>query len=363
MTNLENTVETEKSGSLPVLVFVHLSTVVPRYVWANIKRTAQIFPSLRVVLISDLEENLVRAKALGIIASAYKADQELFDLLANRTLNPEFRKGFWKTSILRLFAYLEFAEANGTPAIHIESDILLMRDFPWHKLAALEKLAWLQFNDDRDVAALITCPNEIEAKWLNKTLREEIKLSITCTDMTLLRDISRKSGDKVYLLPIAPKGDSKLFQLDSTNEARAANSRLYSELGGIFDGAALGMWLYGQDARNNFGLLKRHANLFDSYIDTSNIELVYNRGSLFYVENNQNYKIFNLHLHSKIEMDFGKLWLIRLILNSKLASIRCELITFAPRKFVEFVQGYTDRQGPDPIKLVKLIIRKLRSKI
>jgi hypothetical protein len=362
MTNLENAVEAEQSGLLPALVFVHLSTAVPRYVWANIKRTSKTFPSLKVVLISDLEENLVRANTLGVTASAYKADQEILDLLANRTLNSEFRKGFWKTSILRLFAYLEFVEANGTPAIHIESDVLLTRDFPWDKLTALDRLAWLQFNGDRDVAALITCPNGIEAKWLNETLRAEIKLNSTCTDMTLLSDISQKSGDKVHLLPIAPKSDSKLFQLDSTSEARSANSKLYSQLGGIFDGAALGMWLYGQDARNNFGLLKRHVNLFDSYIDTSNLQVVYKKGSLFYVEDNQNHKIFNLHLHSKIEMDFGKLWLIRLILNSKLAPIRYELITFAPRKFLEFVQAYADRQGRNPIKLVMLIFRNLRSK-
>ncbi len=355
-------VETKSSDSMPSLVFVHLNTPVPKYVWVNIKRIVREFPSLRVVLISDLDVNLEKAKALGIIARAYEADQELLDLLANRTLNNEFRNGFWKTSILRLFAYLEYVEAKDSPAIHIESDILLMNNFPWEKLYLLKRIAWLQFNGERDVAALITCPNSIEAKWLNANLRKEIKLNRTCTDMTLLSQISKKCKDRVDLLPIAPNIGSKLFHLDSTNEARSTNSALYAELGGIFDGAALGMWLYGQDARNNFGLLKRHVNLTQSYIDTVDLHVVYNGGNLFYVEDNQLHKIFNLHLHSKIEMDFGKLWKFRLFFHSKLASVTNELITFAPRKFLEIVRGHIEKHGRDPIKLVKLISERVRSK-
>ena len=357
----EKNVETESKDSIPTLIFAHLNTKVPKYVWVNMRRTVREFPSLRVVLISNLEVNLLKAEALGIVARAYKADLELLDMLANRTLNAEFRNGFWETSILRLFAYLEYVESNDSPAIHIESDILLMSDFPWEKLSRLKKLAWLQFNGERDVAALITCPNSIEAKWLNVNLRKEIKLNRTCTDMTLLSEISKKNKDKVDLLPIAPKSTSKLLHSDSTTETRAANSALYSELGGIFDGAALGMWLYGQDARNNFGLLKRHVNLVESYIDTSNLQVVYNTGDLFYVEDNQAHKIFNLHLHSKIEMDFGKLWKLRLRFNTKLASWTNELITFAPRKFLELVQDHIEKHGRDPIRLMKLIFRKIRS--
>lgn len=355
-------VKIESIDSMPALVFVHLNTKVPKYAWVNMTRTLREFPSLRVVLISNLEVNLEKAEDLGLVARAYKADLELIDLLANRTLNAEFRNGFWETSILRLFAYLEYVEANDSPAIHVESDILLMNDFPWEKLSLLKKLAWLQFNGERDVAALITCPNSIEAKWLNINLRKEIKLNRTCTDMTLLSEISKKNKDKVDLLPIAPKSASRLFHSDSTTEARVANSALYSELGGIFDGAALGMWLYGQDARNNFGLLKRHVNLVESYIDTSNLQVVYKGGDLFYVEDNHAHKIFNLHLHSKIEMDFGKLEKLRLRFNTKLASWTNELITFAPRKFLELVHDHFEKHGRDPIRLMNLISKKMRSK-
>ena len=358
----EKKVETESSDSLPALVFVHLNTAVPKYVWVNMKRTVREFTSLKVVLISDLDENLEKAKALGIVARAYKADQELLELLANRTINAEFRNGFWETSILRLFAYLEYVEASDSPAIHIESDILLMQDFPWQKLSHLKRLAWLQFNGERDVAALITCPNSIEAKWLNENLRNEIKLNRMCTDMTLLSEISKKNKDKIDLLPIAPNSSSRLFHADSTTETRGSNSALYSELGGIFDGAALGMWLYGQDPRNNFGLLKRHVNLVESYIDTSNLQVVYKGGDIFYVEDHQVHKIFNLHLHSKIQMDFGKLWKFRLLFNSNLASLPKELNTFAPSKFLELVQEYIEKHGPNPIRIVKLISERIRSK-
>ena len=111
---------------------------------------------------------------------------------------------------------------------------------------------------------------------------------------------------------------------------------------------------------NNFGLLRRHINLVDSYLDTSELNLSFSKGRLFHVESGQKYELYNLHLHSKIESDFGPNWKIRLRFNCFLSKFRIKMTTFAPCKFKEVVEDARNRHGENPADLFKLLVAKIR---
>jgi len=339
---------------------VHLNSVIPRYIWKNISRTKGIFPDLQIVLITNYPENIEKSKHLGVSTELYAPDGDLLELLDNHAFDAKFRKGFWQTSIIRLFAFLEYAEKLNQTAVHVESDVLLSPSFPWQSFTKLEKLGWLKFNSDRDVAALVTCPNKREAIWVSTELRRLLRKYDDKTDMTLLSSISSRFPERIALLPIAHSSDSKLFNCETPLKVRVANSVLSSEFGGFFDAAPIGMWLNGQDPRNNFGILRRHLNLVDSFVNTRNLKIKTRKGRLFYHENDQISELFNLHLHSKIESDFGQTWRLKLIINSLLSNFETQIITFAPRKFMEVFGDLKNRHGSNPYKLFQLLLMKIR---
>jgi hypothetical protein len=350
----------ETTQNRPEIIFVHLNSTVPPYIQKNISRTKKMFPDQQIVLITDLERNLEIAKKLRIASEVYLPDIELSELLNSHAFDAKFRKGFWQSSIVRLFAFLERAESVNGIAVHIESDVLLSPNFPWSSFNKLDKLAWLKFNSERDVAAIVSCPNGTEAAWLIAELKSLLRKYNDKTDMTLLSSVSKEYPKRIATLPIAPFTNSRLINDNVPRESRENNSSLTSEFGGFFDAAPVGMWLSGQDPRNNFGLLRRHVNLVDSYIDTSKLNLSYNKGRLFYVESGQKYELFNLHLHSKIESDFGPNWKIRLRFNCLLSKFGIKVTTFAPRKFREVLEDTRKRHGDSPVDLFKLLAAKIR---
>jgi hypothetical protein len=344
----------------PEIIFVHLNSKVPPYIQKNISRTKKLFPEQQIVLITDLESNLEIARKLRIASEFYLPDLELIELLNSHAFDANFRKGFWQSSIVRLFAFLERAERVNGIAIHIESDVFLSPNFPWSSFNKLDKLSWLKFNSERDVAAIVSCPNQTEAAWLIAELKSLLRKYKDRTDMTLLSSVSEEYPERIATLPIAPFANSRLINDSVPRESRVTNSNLTSEFAGFFDAAPVGMWLSGQDPRNNFGLLRRHINLVDSYLDTSELNLSYSKGRLFYVESGQKYELYNLHLHSKIESDFGPNWRIRLRFNCLLSRFGTKVTTFAPRKFREVVEETRNRHGDSPVDLFKLLVAKIR---
>lgn len=356
----ENTHATSPDEQIHLdVVFVHLRTKLPKYILNNLKRIKRENPQLRLTLISDVQSNLELARQIKVGAVKYKADPELAELLERHFYNAEFRNGFWQTSISRLFASLEIVIQSNMPMLHLESDILTTEDFPWEKFAEIQKTTWLQFNSSRDVAAIFSCPNADEAKWLRMEMLKYLSLDSHATDMTLLNEVSSNNQERIVLLPIAPGVNSAVISEGTPRESKERNSIYFEYFNGIFDGATIGMWLSGQDPRNNLGLLKRHILLGDSFINARNIQIRQRKNGLDLIEEENKIKLFNLHLHSKINWDFSHFSGLRMKLNIFLNRFDREIVTLAPFKFIEVFKDIYKRHGKNKVMLFHFMKSKI----
>jgi hypothetical protein len=309
------------------VVFVHLGKAPARHLWLNIKRLKNLFPDIRMTVIYSEDTHLkkiIRAGAVPFLYKSSRLDEEMFKSMS---LNQDFRQGFWRFSLERLIALEDFHRAIGeTETIfHLESDILLMPNFPWLELVEKRKLTWLRFNDSHDVSAILISPNFTETNWLVNQIRRELKSNNRLTDMTILSLIRNKNAQRVDLLP-------------TLKDSIDGNQTV------IFDGAALGMWLTGRDPRNHLGVIERGLALPEAFDDASELVFSNFRGTeLEVLHGNQKVVILNLHIHSKNTHLFGKNWITALridILRSRQKNLQK---TFSLLAFFSLVKDFIRR--------------------
>jgi hypothetical protein len=137
----------------------------------------------------------------------------------------------------------------------------------------------MKVSNEQDSAAIIYLPRIETTKWLESEFNSLSLNDTLLTDMQILSIIRKKYPEEINLLP-------------------TFGSNLESELG-YFDAAELGMWITGEDPRNNFGITKRFNNRFNldgltkfsQPFDLIDDNLV-RKGNI-------GTNIFNLHIHSK----------------------------------------------------------------
>jgi hypothetical protein len=283
------------------LVLVHLGPSYPKYLLKNLKYLKDRFQKLDITLIGDnpikkfdkIEINFVRAQEDYLENYSHLFIRSEFDV--------NFRSGFWRLSIIRIFELLDYIILHDlNEIIHIESDVLLSQSFPFEKFKSLNNPAWLRFNQTHDVASILYIPNKEAAAWLKNQMIRIIAEHDSLTDMTLLSIISHESSENISLLPIAEGVESPLFRsTDVSEEEKKRLTILYAHFGGVFDSAPIGMWLLGQDPRNHRGLLRRFITLSESYIDPSRAGLSSSENAPRLSYGNESIEIFNLHVHCK----------------------------------------------------------------
>jgi hypothetical protein len=291
------------------VVFVHLGVEKVDHLWLNLKRTKAMFPNLSIVLVLDDSRHLRKLGRLDVEVFFFSRSSYIGPQLEALDHNIKFRNGFWQFSLERFVALNAWhQEYPQEPFIHFESDILIMPDFPWSKLSSLKKLAWLSFNNTKDVAAIVFSPNSSETKWLANSLCLRLKENPKLTDMTALSVLSQENPHKITMLPTLlvekiPRDDKSTSKMQDSS---MQNSSLFD---GLFDGAAIGMWLTGQDPRNHLGWIKRYLSLQDSWVDPSLFNLeISSRGCLTVEYQEMKVPLFNLHVHSKQLSYFGQNW-------------------------------------------------------
>jgi hypothetical protein len=220
-------------------------------------------------------------------------DDEWF-LAHKKYRNGDFRKGFWQLTLNRIYVLALIHHKYQVPILHIESDVLLMKDFPWKKFDNFEKIAWLNVSIDHDIAALLFSPSAV----LTEHLVEELKICVdrdpNKTDMTSMIEVTKILQDTFSYLPSCPLEWSRF----STAKKELENTRALAEyFGGYFDPAALGIWNLGQDPRNHFGRSRIHIDPNTHKIDPSKATLSIEGGH--HVHDQYGNKVFSLHVHSK----------------------------------------------------------------
>jgi hypothetical protein len=285
-------------------IFVHLGKSKADYLWENIKYLRKIAPQEETILIIDNKIHLNKLDSLACKIFHYDAGDVLNESLDSLHHNIEFRNGFWRSSIERFFALQQWHRLNPDESfLHIESDNLVLPNFPWEKFKKIDSLAWLQHNDKYDCAALFYSPNLKSTNWLIDEIINQIELDKSLTDMRVLSLISQQYPKKVELLPsYNPNWIVKEFELNL--KAKVSNS--FEKFGGIFDPAAIGVWLTGNDPRNSFGWIKRYKNHFNPIVDPSVFSFSISDGVVNLSHHGISSQLFNLHIHSKQKLLFGK---------------------------------------------------------
>lgn len=326
------------------IVFVHLGDAPAKHLWLNIAKIRSEFPSVEITVVFSSQRHLKKIQKLDVKPFFYTCKPADEDLLNGLSHDSSFRNGFWRYSLERLLALAALHEErfSNISILHLESDILLLPGFPFESLQMLPKLAWCKFNETHDVSAILYSPNSAETNWLANTIRKELKINADLTDMTVLSVLGQKYPTKVNYLPSLHSPESNYFE-------------------GVFDGAAIGMWLTGRDPRNKFGLIQRHLPLPEGldnpslykFKSSSNIHLEANR-------ENEKKQIYNLHIHSKSPKLFKRFSRYHLTLEVFRTFGFIPSTSFSILTFIKIVKSHLERHK---WKSIKVLIGHVRIKL
>ena len=293
-------------------IFIHLGLALPEYLIANIVRTKTLFPDVSITVISDFEIDAQVIDA-DVALHLYKRNDLTSSLFAGHTEDNDF----WVRSLERIICLAEYIkfETSENQFIHIESDVLLLPNFPIDEISMIEEIVWTRYNDVKDVGSLIYVPNRQSASLLHEAIVETLLNNPGITDMTLLSILSNKlkvaNTFSNHLIPRNPKYTG-LWQIDDSNEKVKITSM------GVFDPAQIGMWLTGMDPRNSFGITYIRKSTFisngDSEIDPSALRYWLEKDKTLKAESlkGNSFPIWTLHVHSKNLKLFENHWYLEL---------------------------------------------------
>jgi len=230
-----------------------------------------------------------------------------------------FRDDYWRYVIERFF-YMEevMVEFSIKAAIHMEYDVLVYMNLPPLSKKIKEHISGLALSFDNDTQGY---PSFVVINDVNALSMLNGFFSVNCasglTDMKLLSYFRKVYPTLMESLPQIPR---KVFEanpsgranLDGTtpqeNPAYLAN--LFDELGEvIFDSLAIGQFVGGIDMRNTAGMcIIEYVNESSFYkVSEFGIEWRQDSEKRWYpvsrIENG-NYRIVNIHLHSKMLSHF-----------------------------------------------------------
>ena len=290
----------------PIVVFVHLGNQLPRWLIPSIldfkkSHDGQVY----VILNNKSNSDSLRSKKI----STWIVDDKkitLPDTLENKDLY-YFRNGFWRESTRRFWALKEFQKDFRYPIIHFESDVKVFKNFPYNSFLQLDQpIAFPLSAPGYGVASVFYSRefhalDELLGNWGDSSSQKKLaEITHFVNDMTLLGSSVINYPYLVTNLPtVHPKCNCIEHHKVITHYDLSANFKIFS---GVFDGATLGQFLFGFDARNERGLRRLYKYREYHTIRPNKLRFEYNssRESLLMNCNEvQNTEIFNLHIHSK----------------------------------------------------------------
>jgi hypothetical protein len=260
--------------------------------------------------------------------------------LCNLEHDLKFRNGYWRLTLERLFSLKYFQREFESSLLHLESDILLLPNFPFENIIsyAEKSMMWSDCRTGEDSSALLYSP---DSSTISKFIEEACKFLIEkpdLTDMSLLYQIRKVSKFDVKLFPTSALILDK--ELSSDKEVEKKHESL-NTLHGIFDSAALGMWLTGIDPRNDYGFTiagdSRHI-IESKYISQPqfyrNIDFT-NEGTI----QADGLPVYSIHVHSKNPKLFGKDWekQLRIFVMASKKHQRLRIVRFSPLLFFSLI--------------------------
>jgi hypothetical protein len=249
----------------------------------------------KVFLITDHPNDWVTFPGKVISYSRKDRSNYLTSLIRK---NPELEQiagGYWLYSLERLFALQKIYEyvRSDEVVLHYESDVLLLlneSDFDL-MVQVCSKCACPRFSKERGIASLFFIPNHYElSSFLNSLKQILSRKNFPTNDMELLGlCLNENIVDELPSLP-------------NDSWTKPTGEKI------VFDGAAYGQYLFGQDPFHTGGRRISGFQNPDFAIELSQLNwkisdvLDSENKSLAYAYKQEQYRVLNLHLHSKIRV-------------------------------------------------------------
>lgn len=322
------------------IVFAHFNSKIPKHLILNLKRTISLFPSHEVYLITDQDVSKIKITNLAVLKyQPSDAWNNLESLLQHPKL---FRKNFWFTSLARFIAIAEFVKTQNEGVIHIESDVIISDDFPFEVFLNLNiDFSFPVVNSDQAIASCLFIGDSRAADELISITLESASENSLTTDMYILKKLVKSNRTKFQLLP---SSISSKDVLDNANaEFLAETKDALSKYSGVFDGTDIGLYLFGEDPRNNRGLSKLRARKYINYLNVRKMEITtkFNREFPYILdlENDKQIPVYSLHIHSK-NTNLFKLNRTKKIISKSVKNSKKDPRTiFSPIKFIWTVKN------------------------
>jgi hypothetical protein len=272
------------SQSVP-LVLVQLGSI-PKYLKSNLRYLDATFPERRKVLISDIESELWLSKLSFDLVNPDSLISEWPQHFMVSDRRQYFRNNFWFSTKARLMLLPKFMKQEGLERIlHLENDVWLHPKFPFSFFEHLNyPLAFPRVDNARGIASTLFIQGEEGVEILERACR----VWASSSDMQILGNILNSNA--------------KVLELASTNALDKVSPNSW-----IFDGAKLGMYLFGSDPRNSKGLIKRFSQSLMGDLEIHQ-KMFLEAGELVLGNRKDKYRIASLHIHSKDKRIFSVNW-------------------------------------------------------
>lgn len=283
------------------IVLVYLGKQrMPEYVFANLNYLKNSFPDREVVLISDNVKTIDSFRNSPIktfLCSDYLETSP--DAYLNEIPDLQFRGGFWFYTIARFFALEQYLKMKpDIPILHVESDVLLLRNFPFEKFNSLSGLAFPAVNLNYAAASTLYISDYAAASALCEFSRQEAYINPKITDMDILGSSLLPERVPVTYLPTAFGGENHFQDWVPPNGRKLLTTGI-EKFHGIFDAMTWGQYLTGEDPRNNYGkkriygVQNHHSVAVDSY------ETKFLNGAIVVSCECGSFPLYSIHIHSK----------------------------------------------------------------
>jgi hypothetical protein len=289
------------------IVLVYIGERVPNYVFLNLVLLQKTFPHTQVVFLSDYAKNVEAAEKLGASTMLVPSPEKSWKVKPrNFNLDTNFRSGFWYKTFARFHSLAYYAKTKPLdPFLHVESDVLLLPNFPIRKFALInEPLAFPLSATESAAASTLFVKNYLGFLEFLNFAELEVYKNPTATDMSVLASFANCYPEKVLILPTALD-----TELSFTHGTPAIDHyRFHSNLDlfeGIFDANTWGQFLTGQDERNFYGIRKVYHTILNHAVEPKKFRFSYD-GKLHVSLDNRKSSLYSLHIHSKDKRFFGE---------------------------------------------------------
>ena len=281
---------------LPTIVFVHLNSPIPLYLKLNIVSTIKKFPNAKVVLIRN------DRKSYGIHPDLRHFEYQPggVSLSIENSLNhpKDFRNNFWFSAIQRFDALHLYIEKTQEPIVHLESDVIVSRDFPFERFTQSKiKIAYPVVANNRGVASTVFIRDLETAEKLIRFADEACSINSHTTDMEILASFFETHQAEAISLAFGPH--SAYAYDENISLTRVLCS--FEMFSGIFDGNDIGVFLFGTDPRNARGISYVRTSIQGNYARVNNWNFKFDDERKFVnLEfEGKEYPIYSVHATSK----------------------------------------------------------------